>query len=163
MNKNPANITRIDVEKPHSQHCWEVKIVRKHGESFHKSFSDSKHGGKNGALAAAIRCRDEEIKKRPALNSFEQAIRLKKSNRSGTVGVRLGTKVVRRGTSEWVYPGYVVTGTPVSGGKPKTKYFTFKSYGSEKAAKAAALGQRRAWEKSLKASVEEKLKQVDMK
>jgi hypothetical protein len=146
-------IVRIDVEKPKAQHCWEVKIIRP-GNSFHRSFSDSKHGGKDGALIAAMACRDEELKSRPAMNSFEQAIKPKVTNRSGIVGVRRGDKVVTRGNKFWTYPAWIATGTPVSGGKSKTKYFVISHYGSSAAAKAAAIIQRQMWEKSLKESVE---------
>jgi hypothetical protein len=153
---NPTCIVRIDVQKPKAQHCWEVKIIRP-SNSFHRSFSDSKYGGRDGALAAALKCRDKELKTRPALNSYEQAIRPKSTNRSGIVGVRRGDKVVSRGKKVWVYPCWITTGTPFSGGKSKTKYFSIPQYGNNAAAKAAAISQRRAWENSLKASVEAKL------
>lgn len=159
MKSNPYLhcIVRIDVEKPKAQHCWEVKIIRPEN-SFHRSFSDSKFGGKDGALVAAKNCRDVELRLRPALNAYEQAIRPKITNKSGIVGVRRGEKVVSRGTKTWSYPAWIATGTPFSGGKTKTKYFAISQYGSSAAAKAAAISQRRAWEKSLKASVEENLK-----
>jgi len=66
--KPPRHIVRIDVDKPKKHHCWEVKIIRTSGV-FHRSFSDAVCGGKEKALEAAIKCRDEELKKRPALNS----------------------------------------------------------------------------------------------
>jgi hypothetical protein len=153
----PKHIARIDAEKSR-QHCWEVKIVRTPAEnSFHRSFADKKYGGKTAALAAAIKCRDEEIKSRPALNSYEQAIRPKKNNKSGIVGVREGLKIVTRGAKSWQYPAWVVTGTPVAGGKTKTKYFVIAVHG-KRAAKALAIEQRREWEESLRESVEAKLK-----
>ena len=156
-NSDLTCIVRIDLEKPKAQHRWEVKIIRP-GNSFHRSFSDSRFGGREGALAAAKRCRDVELKLRPSLNAYEQAIRPKITNKSGIVGVRLGEKVVTRGTKSWIYPAWIATGTPFSGGRTKTKYFAISQYGSSAAAKAAAIGQRRAWEKSLKTSVEENLK-----
>jgi hypothetical protein len=113
-------IVRIDVDKPKKQHCWEVKIIRPRN-SFHRSFSDSKFGGKEGAFAAAVKCRDEELKTRPALTSYEQAIRPKRTNKSGIVGVRKGDKIVRREKKFWIYPAWITTGTPISGGKTKTK------------------------------------------
>ncbi len=152
-------IVRIDVEKPKKQHCWEVKIIRPEN-SFHRSFSDSKHGGREQALAAAIKCRNDEIKTRPAMNSYEQAVIPKKTNKSGIVGIRRGDKVVTRGSKQWVYPSWIATGTPESGGKPKTKYFAIHQYGSSAAAKSAAVSQRATWERSLKASVESKLKNI---
>lgn len=156
-NSELACIVRIDVEKPKTQHCWEVKIIRPEN-SFHRSFSDSKFGGKEGALVAAKKCRDVELMLRPALNAYEQAIRPKITNKSGIVGVRRGEKIVTRGAKSWSYPAWIATGTPFSGGKTKTKYFAISQYGSSAAAKGAAISQRRVWEKSLKASVEENLK-----
>jgi len=148
------HIVRIDVEKPTNQHCWEVKIRRASG-MFHRTFSDSKHGGKAGALEAAQSCRDAEVKARPALNAFERAVRPRRTNRSGIVGVRYGAKIVRRGDKVWSYPAWIATGTPVSGGRTKTKYFTLSTYGdSSKRAKEAAIQQRATWERQLKASVE---------
>lgn len=156
MKTTPPHITRIDVEKPKSQHCWEVKIVRVF-DPFHKTFSDSKYGGKEQALAAAIKCRDVELKKRPAMNSYEQAIRPKKTNKSGIVGVRWGKKVVKRGHKVWEYDAWIVTGTPISGGGTKTRYLMPHLFGGKRKAFEAAVSQRQAWEKSLKASVEAKL------
>lgn len=145
-------IVRIDIDKPKRQHCWEVKIIRP-GNSFHKSFSDSKFGGSDAAFSAAVRCRDEALKTRRAMSSYEQAIRPKRNNRSGIVGVRRGTKVVRRGSLVWEYPVWAVTGTPISGGKTKTKYFSINQWGS-KVAKQLAVEQRKEWEESLRLSLE---------
>jgi hypothetical protein len=154
----PKNIARIDADKSH-QHCWEVKIVRVPAEnSFHRSFSDAKYGGKQAALAAAIKCRDEELKTRPPLNAYQQAIKPKRTNKSGIVGVRRGVKSVRRGNKLWEYDAWVVTGTPGSGGKTKTKYFVLHVHGGSIAAKALAIEQRKEWEESLRKSVEAKIK-----
>lgn len=155
-NKPLRHIVRIDVDKPKKQHCWEVKIIRTSGV-FHRSFSDNVCGNKEKALEAAIKCRDEELKKRPALNSYEQAIRPKITNKSGIVGVRRGERVVKRGKLIYTYPAWVVTGTPISGGKTKTRYFVISVVGSNRLAKEMAIAQRREWEESLKRSVEAKL------
>lgn len=149
------HIVRIDVEKPKKQHCWEVKIIRASG-IFHKSFSDAIWGSKELALEAALKCRDEELKKRPALNSYEQAIKPKVTNKSGIVGVRKCLKIVKRGKKVYEYPAWAVTGTPISGGKTKTRYFVISVVGSSKLAKEMAIEQRREWEESLRKSVEEK-------
>lgn len=153
---NLTNIVRIDIDKPRQQHCWEVKIVRTRG-SFHRSFSDSVYGGKDAAREAAMRCRDAELKKHPAMTGYDQAMRPKKNNKSGIVGVRFGQRVVRRGSKSWTYPAWIATGTPISGEKPKIKYFTLSTHdNSSRKAKEAAISQRRAWERSLKASIEAK-------
>lgn len=147
-------IVRIDLEKPKSQHCWEVKIIRP-TNSFHKSFSDSRYGGKDGAYAAAVKCRDKEIRTRQPMTSYECAIRPNRTNKSGIVGVRRCMQVVRRGSKTWQYPVWAVTGTPISGGKTKSRYFSINVWG-DKIAKQKAIEQRKEWEDSLRASVEEK-------
>jgi len=144
-------IVRIDVDKPKQQHCWEVKIIRA-GNSFHRTFSDSKFGGKRRALAAAMKCRDRELKKRPAMSSYEQALRPRITNTSGIVGVRRTKRLVRRGDKSWSYDVWAVTGTPESGGKTKTRYFSINSMGVRKA-KAAAVALRQQWTESLRRSL----------
>ena len=151
--QNLKNISRIDSGKSKQRPTWAVRIVRA-GSAFHRSFADAAHGGKKAALAAAIRCRDAELKRRPVTSSYEQAMRPKANNTSGIVGVREGERVARRGRKVWRYPAWIVTGTPVSGGKTTTKYFIKANFKSNKAAKEAAIRQRRAWERSLKVSVE---------
>lgn len=146
------SIVRIDQDKPRSQHAWQVRIIRTDG-SFTRLFSDSKHGGRKGALAAAIKCRDTELKKRPAKSSYEQALQVKANNTSGIVGVRRGVRKVRRGKKVWSYDVWVATGTPISGAPSKTRYFSIEALGERKA-KAAAIAQRKEWEKSLLASVD---------
>jgi len=151
--RNLNNISRVDSGKLKKRPTWEVRIVRA-GTAFHRSFADVTYGGKKAALAAAIRCRNAELKKRPLTSSYELAIRPKANNKSGIVGVREGERVARRGRKVWRYPAWIVTGTPISGGKTTTRYFIKADFKSNKAAKEAAIRQRRAWERSLKASVE---------
>lgn len=145
------SIVRIDQDKPRSQHAWQVRIIRRDG-SFTRLFSDSKHGGRKAALAAAIKCRDAELKRRPAKTSYEQALQLKANNTSGIVGVRRGVRKVRRGKKVWSYDVWVATGTPISGQPSKTRYFSVEALGERKA-KAAAIAQRKEWERSLRASL----------
>lgn len=102
-----------------------------------------------------MKCRDREVKKRPAMTSYEQAIRPKSSNTSGIVGVRRAVRKVRRGKKVWSYDVWVATGTPVSGGRTKTRYFSVARLGPRKA-KAAAMAQRQEWEESLRVSVKKK-------
>jgi hypothetical protein len=147
-------IVRIDVEKPKQQHCWLVKIIRP-GNSFHRSFSDSKLGGKKKALEAAMKCRDKELKKRPAMSSYEQAIRPKSTNKSGIVGVRRTKRIVGRGVGKKFYDVWAATGTPETGGKTKTRYFSISTMGVKKA-KTAAIAQRMEWQESLRKSLQRK-------
>jgi hypothetical protein len=145
-------IVRIDQKKPKQQHCWQVRIIRANN-SFHRSFSDSKWGGKKRALEAAMKCRNKEVATRPPMNSYEQAIRPKSTNKSGIVGVRRTQRVVRRGKKSWSYDVWAATGTPTSGERTKTRYFSVNALGERKA-KATAIALRREWEASLRASVE---------
>lgn len=145
------HINRTGTDAP-TQRGWELKIVRSK-KSFYRSFSDSKYGGKARALAAAIRCRDKELKARPIVSSYEQAIRPKATNKSGIVGVRRTKRQVRRGKKAWSYDVWAATGTPESGGKTKTRYFSIAGMGERKA-KAAAIALRKEWEQSLRASIE---------
>ena len=158
--KDLTCIVRIDVDKPKQQHCWLVKIVRT-GNSFHRSFSDSKFGGRRRALEAAMKCRDKELKKRPAMTAYEQAIRPRATNTSGIVGVRRTKRVVRRGKKTWSYDVWAVTGTPESGGKTKTRYFSTGTVGVKKA-KAAAIAPgrngRKAFARASRGSGERKPK-----
>jgi len=146
------SIVRIDQDKPRSQHAWQVRIIRTDG-SFTQLFSDSKYGGRKAALAAAIKCRDVELKKRPVKSSYEQALKVKANNTSGIVGVRRGVRKVRRGKKVWSYDVWVATGTPVAGGPSKTRYFSVAALGVRKA-KEAALAQRKAWERGLRETAE---------
>ena len=143
-------IVRIDAEKPKNQHCWEVKIIRS-GNSFHQSFSDSKYGGKRAALLAAKKRRDVELKKRPAMTGYDQAMTLKATNKSGIAGVRKTVRVVRRGKRKWTYEVWAATGTPRSGGRTNTRYFSINKLGN-KGARLAAITQRAAWLESLRLS-----------
>lgn len=150
-------IVRQDSTKPKSYHAWEVKIIRREN-SFYRSFSDRKFGGKQQALVAAMKCRDKEVALRPRSNSYENAIRLKRTNSSGIVGVRgPHLKVIKRGKKTWSYEVFTATGTPESGGPSKTKDFYIAVWG-KRVAKAMAIEQRRQWEEELRLSVEAKLK-----
>jgi hypothetical protein len=144
-------IVRIDVEKPRQQHCWEVKIIRP-GNSFHQSFSDSKCGGKRAALVAAKKCRDIELKKRPAMTGYDQALVLKPTNKSGIAGVRKTVRVVRRGKKKWSYDVWAATGTPKTGERTNTRYFSVNKLGN-KGARLAAIAQRAEWVDSLRKSL----------
>ena len=144
-------IVRIDVAKPREQHCWEVKIIRP-GNSFHQSFSDSKWGGKRAALIAAKKCRDIEVKKRPAMTGYDQALTLKTNNKSGIAGVRRTIRIVRRGKKKWEYDVWAATGTPRSGERTNTRYFSINKLGN-KGARLAAIAQREEWVESLRRSL----------
>jgi len=60
------HVTRIDIEpserhpRRHPTHGWQVR-VRRDGERQTKFFADARHGGREGALAAAVEYRDEVL------------------------------------------------------------------------------------------------------
>lgn len=64
------HITRIDITpnesspRRHPTHGWQVR-VRRDGERLSKFFADARHGGRDGALEAAKRYRDELLAELP--------------------------------------------------------------------------------------------------
>src|SRR5690606_7736611 len=64
------HITRIDIEpsekypKRHPTHGWQVR-VRRDGRRLSKFFADARHGGREGALEAAVLYRDHLIEHLP--------------------------------------------------------------------------------------------------
>ena len=61
--KKHSNIFRIDIEpnekypNRHPTHGWQVRI-RRQGKQHTKFFSEAKHGGREGALEAALEHRN---------------------------------------------------------------------------------------------------------
>ena len=68
--KKHSNIFRIDIEpnekypNRHPTHGWQVRI-RRQGTQHTKFFSESKHGGREDALQASIKYRDELLEVLP--------------------------------------------------------------------------------------------------
>jgi hypothetical protein len=73
MQRKLHHITRLDyVYGAKQSHGWWVRIQRLVNEkrkTFGKTFYDAKYGGKNRALAAAIKWRDENLPKYPVVRN----------------------------------------------------------------------------------------------
>lgn len=97
------HITRIDIEPSdeypdrHSTHGWQVR-ARRNGTRHSKFFSDSKHGGKEAAVEAAIKYRDELLKDLPEPDSTPR----KAWSNTGVVGLSVREKEESSGTNLYV-------------------------------------------------------------
>ena len=135
-------VTRVDNEDSRT-HGWLVTIQRR-GVIFRKQFSDGVLGGKARSLAAAKAFRDEIVAKHPPLSKREHAEILKKSNKSGVVGVcrycasETGQKVDAEKRWFWV------ASWVLSDGRAKRIKFSVKKYGEEGAFKKAVKARRSA-------------------
>lgn len=135
-------ITRIDIEHPTHTHGWAVRVRRRH-LPVTEFFSDSRHGGKEQALAEAMRFRDCLVAEHPKMPGYERAQMLMKSNKSGIPGVRRAVKkIVRRG-KEYHYEAWTAEGTPEPGVR-KVRAFYISKLGEEGAFEAA-IAQRAKW------------------
>lgn len=118
--------------------CWDVCIRRKRSTRAHKLFSDSKWGGKAGALRAAIKFRDNFLN-----DADEQDYALwrrkhikRRDNTSGLRGV--GRYAVRAGGQKKAYVTYMwIAFWQDTAGKRRSRAFSIKRYG-ERRAKALA-------------------------
>ena len=87
------HITRIDIEpseahpQRHSTHGWQVR-VRRAGERISKFFADARHGGRQGALDAAIAHRDPLLASLPDPNATPR----KAWSNTGVVGLSVREK-----------------------------------------------------------------------
>jgi 1,2-phenylacetyl-CoA epoxidase PaaB subunit len=96
-------ILRVDNDAT-ATHSWKVQI-RRRGRAINKHFTDSRHGGKRKALAAAKDYRDRLVRK---VSGAEYAI-WKRSikrpdNKSGVVGVARFVRCAKSRYGTWQYP-----------------------------------------------------------
>lgn len=90
----PRNIARIDIDATNT-HGYQVRI-RRQGEKHTKFFSDTKCGGKEGALQEAIGHRDEMLEILPEPAAGPRVAALARS-KTGVPGIRLGTYTTEDG------------------------------------------------------------------
>lgn len=132
-------ITRVDQEFSRT-HAWKVAIQRRN--RIHTAqFSDGVYGGKQAALHAAMRHRDELVQSLRPLSRQELCRIRKKNNRSGIPGVtRIEQYETQRGRKRlrvcWVAQW------PVGPGRAKQRKFSVRLYG-ERGAFMRALRTRR--------------------
>lgn len=112
---------------------WRVFLQRQ-GRRISRAFQDSVYGSSDAGLAQAKSYRDAVISAIPPRTNHEQAVLLKKSNRSGISGVRYAE--YNKGPF-WM----AMIDTPEG---RKNRSFSVSKYGYEEA-KARAIAQRQAW------------------
>jgi hypothetical protein len=141
MKKTPRrlrNLTRIVVG---GQKGWQVKINRR-GERHEPYFSDSVYGGKQQALAAAMKARDKLDRQCPPFTRMERAQRVTRRTKSGVPGVRLLEVHRRLGRRKRTYLFAIASWCPRPG-VIKRRAFS-----------VAKFGRRKAWEKAVAARQE---------
>lgn len=136
--KPNRNISRIDFRNKKGEIAsggWEVRFYRR-GKKVEKFFADNKFGGRNKALAAAKKFRDETEKKLPKYTVYELSKKPSKRNKSGIVGVRRHEQTDVRGDWGYTYTFWVAQWTDELG-RRRTKSFSINHYGEEEAFKMA--------------------------
>lgn len=140
--KPTYGISRVDNEVSRT-HGWLVTIQRR-GVIYRKHFSDGVHGSRTKSFAAAQAYRDDVVAKHPPLSMREYSSIVKKSNRSGVVGVcrycASETRHLREDQQRWFW----VASWPLPDGKRKRVKFAVNKYGEEKAFKMAFKARREA-------------------
>lgn len=113
MTPNPTNINRVDRGYTHG---WNVRVQR-NGMAYMRFFSDSVHGGKTKAFAAARKLRTVLRKENPT------------TDRKHTFTThRSSTKIIGISCNDESYTGYWYEGT-----KRCKQTFSINKYGKEKA------------------------------
>lgn len=144
MNRNGSTygISRVDNELSRT-HGWLVTIQRR-GVIYRKHFSDGTHGGKQKSYAAAKSYRDQVIAKHPPFSMREYSNIVKKSNRSGVVGVCRYCASETRDLPPEKQRWFWVASWPLPSGKRKRVKFAVGKYGEEGAFKMALKARRAA-------------------
>jgi hypothetical protein len=140
--KPTYGISRVDNEVSRT-HGWLVTIQRR-GVIYRKHFSDGVHGSRNKSFAAAVSFRDETVAKHPPLSMREYSSIVKRSNRSGVVGVCRYCASETRSLPQEQQRWFWVASWPLPGGKRKRVKFAVNKYGEEKAFKLALKARREA-------------------
>lgn len=133
--KSEYGISRVDNERSRT-HGWLVTIQRR-GVIHRRHFSDGTAGGKQKSFLAARAFRDEIIAQYPPLSMREYSSIVKKSNRSGVVGVCRYCASETRDLPEDQQRWFWVASWPMADGKRKRVKFSVKKYGEETAFKMA--------------------------
>jgi hypothetical protein len=140
--KPTYGISRVDNEVSRT-HGWLVTIQRR-GVIYRKHFSDGVYGSRTKSFAAAQSYRDEIIAKHPPFSMREYSSIVKKSNRSGVVGVCRYCASETRNLPEDQQRWFWVASWPLPDGKRKRVKFAVNKYGEDKAFKMALKARRDA-------------------
>jgi hypothetical protein len=124
----------VDHERSRT-HAWRVTIQRQ-GKIFVGHFSDGVYGGKQKALAAAKRYRDELLSKYPPLSRREYCSILRRNNRSGLAGVSFHAEIIETGRGP-VERRFWIARLPIEPWRTKLVKFSVAKYGAEEAFRRA--------------------------
>lgn len=126
------NITRLDT----STNGYQVRLCRR-GKYLTKLFSDTIYGGKRAALKAAREYRDSMVEDLPQPLTRQQLAKKKKANNTSDIpGVRFVRERDPKAAKGVLYEYWVAQWSP-SPGVRKTKRFSVKTHGMEKAKQLA--------------------------
>lgn len=128
-------ISRFDSDV-HKTRGWRVSL-RRRGVRIVENFADKKHGGRQAALAAAKKRRDELLKENPPLTRQEFASIKRRHNRTGITGVYRYAKryQLKDGTIRLAW--YWEANWPTDRGQSKKASFAVNAYGEELARELA--------------------------
>lgn len=141
-NTSTYGISRVDNDVSRT-HGWLVTIQRR-GVIHRRHFSDGMHGGKQKSYSAAKVFRDEIIAKYPPFSMREYSSIVKKSNRSGVVGVCRYCASDTRDLPDEEQRWFWVASWPMPSGKRKRVKFAVNKYGEEGAFKLALKARKEA-------------------
>jgi hypothetical protein len=141
-NNSTYGISRVDNEASRT-HGWLVTIQRR-GVIYRKHFSDGVHGGRTRSYSAAKAYRDDVIARHPPFSMREYSSIIKKSNRSGVVGVCRYCASETRDLPEDQQRWFWVASWPLPSGKRKRVKFAINKYGEDGAFKRALKARRQA-------------------
>lgn len=102
---------------------WNVNI-RRHDRYYQRDFSGARHGGIDGAKAAAMAYRDRVLQNAPPMSMRDFASIIRTNNTSGVPGVS------RRTEGQYTYWTAIVY---LPTGKTRRRSFSVKKYGEENA------------------------------
>lgn len=133
------NITRMDNPKFKGKvyHAWAVRFGDG-GSKLCEYFGDSKYGGKEKALEAAKRFRDEKEKELTPIFKMLKLRRMNRRNKSGVVGVHKADKLTRKRSGKtYSYSHWIASWFDPVLGKKRNKAFSISKYGEAEALRLA--------------------------
>jgi len=128
------SISRVDQAK-RKAHGWYVRVVFK-GEIYSRFFSDSVWGGKRGALAEAIHCRDQIEKQLGKPRTDRTVVMESPKTRTGVPGIRRTFKHTGAKNPNNKSEVYEVTWSPQPNVLKRTS-ISIEKYGEEEAFRRA--------------------------
>ncbi|MEW5957352.1 MAG: AP2 domain-containing protein [Chloroflexota bacterium] len=128
------SVSRIDSTRKR-MHGWYVRVYYK-GVMHAKFFNDTKYGGTEEALAAAVEHRDEVEQSIGKPRTDRPVVRISLRNQLGVVGVQRRMKHGGKKGRQGGYPVYEVTWSPQRGKVARTSV-SIEKYGEEEALRRA--------------------------